>query len=147
MDLLQYRYSAHLQHVDRQEFWMEFDALFPPLLSHGGKSSPLCWTFREFEPYLLVTSLSLTLPQLQIAEHYLFDGHDQETWSYYGPLNILAYNVSFHPFSFPLELVLTHLLVGWIPQRTPRFPICTLDSITRTSKTRFRFLRSFTSTL
>ena len=30
----------------------------------------------------------------QIAEHYLFDGHDQETWSYYGPLNILTYNVS-----------------------------------------------------
>ena len=30
-----------------------------------------------------------------IAEHYLFEGLDQETWSYYGPLNILAYNVSF----------------------------------------------------
>ena len=29
-----------------------------------------------------------------IAEHYLFEGLDQETWSYYGPLNILAYNVS-----------------------------------------------------
>ena len=28
-----------------------------------------------------------------IAEHYLFEGLDQETWSYYGPLNILAYNV------------------------------------------------------
>ncbi|BGP34980.1 sphingolipid delta-4 desaturase [Rhodotorula toruloides] len=31
-----------------------------------------------------------------IAEHYLFDGHDQETWSYYGPLNILCYNVGLH---------------------------------------------------
>ncbi|GAA5878700.1 hypothetical protein JCM3774_000477 [Rhodotorula dairenensis] len=31
-----------------------------------------------------------------IAEHYLFEGHDQETWSYYGPLNILAYNVGLH---------------------------------------------------
>ncbi|KAK4702293.1 sphingolipid 4-desaturase/C4-monooxygenase, partial [Phenoliferia sp. Uapishka_3] len=30
-----------------------------------------------------------------IAEHYLFDGYDQETWSYYGPLNILVYNVRF----------------------------------------------------
>ncbi|BGP27273.1 sphingolipid delta-4 desaturase [Rhodotorula toruloides] len=32
-----------------------------------------------------------------IAEHYLFDGHDQETWSYYGPLNILCYNASIRP--------------------------------------------------
>ncbi|GAA5995344.1 sphingolipid delta(4)-desaturase family protein [Rhodotorula paludigena] len=31
-----------------------------------------------------------------IAEHYLFEGHDQETWSYYGPLNILCYNVGLH---------------------------------------------------
>lgn len=29
-----------------------------------------------------------------IAEHYLWDGLQQETYSYYGPLNILAYNVS-----------------------------------------------------
>lgn len=28
-----------------------------------------------------------------IAEHYLWDGMDQETYSYYGPLNVLAYNV------------------------------------------------------
>lgn len=28
-----------------------------------------------------------------IAEHYLWDGLDQETYSYYGPLNVLAYNV------------------------------------------------------
>ncbi len=31
-----------------------------------------------------------------IAEHYLWDGLSQETYSYYGPLNILAYNVCFH---------------------------------------------------
>ncbi|KAG6888194.1 hypothetical protein C0995_009974 [Termitomyces sp. Mi166 len=31
-----------------------------------------------------------------IAEHYLWDGMDQETFSYYGPLNLLAYNVGYH---------------------------------------------------
>ena len=28
-----------------------------------------------------------------IAEHYVWDGLQQETYSYYGPLNVLAYNV------------------------------------------------------
>jgi hypothetical protein len=36
-----------------------------------------------------------------IAEHYLWDGLEQETYSYYGPLNILAYNVSTIPSSAP----------------------------------------------
>jgi len=42
-----------------------------------------------------------------IAEHYLWDGLDQETYSYYGPLNILAYNVSSpHPrMSAPLPTI------------------------------------------
>lgn len=31
-----------------------------------------------------------------IAEHYLWDGLPQETYSYYGWLNIFAYNVGYH---------------------------------------------------
>ncbi|KAN0061671.1 sphingolipid delta-4 desaturase [Thecaphora frezii] len=31
-----------------------------------------------------------------IAEHYMFGGIAQETWSYYGWLNVLAYNVGYH---------------------------------------------------
>lgn len=35
-----------------------------------------------------------------IAEHYLWDGLEQETYSYYGPLNVLAYNASSFALSF-----------------------------------------------
>ena len=43
-----------------------------------------------------------------IAEHYLWDGLSQETYSYYGPLNILAYNVR-RDFSHCGESVLTSM--------------------------------------
>ena len=32
-----------------------------------------------------------------IAEHYVWDGLQQETYSYYGCLNVFAYNVRPHP--------------------------------------------------
>ena len=31
-----------------------------------------------------------------IAEHDMFSNIEQETWSYYGPLNIFTYNVGYH---------------------------------------------------
>lgn len=48
-----------------------------------------------------------------IAEHYLWDGSSQETYSYYGRLNLLAYNVGavvrHRPASDPPVL-------GWLSQ-------------------------------
>jgi sphingolipid 4-desaturase/C4-monooxygenase len=38
-----------------------------------------------------------------IAEHYLWDGLEQETYSYYGPLNMLAYNVRCSDHSFIIK--------------------------------------------
>jgi sphingolipid 4-desaturase/C4-monooxygenase len=38
-----------------------------------------------------------------IAEHYLWDGLEQETYSYYGPLNMLAYNVRCFRHSFVIS--------------------------------------------
>lgn len=66
--------------------------------------------------YLLASSfLAGSLHPLSghfIAEHYLWDGLDQETYSYYGPLNLLAYNVR-----------ISHLLLTVILTRNPRLDI------------------------
>ena len=50
-----------------------------------------------------------------IAEHYVWDGLKQETYSYYGPLNVLAYNVRLFPDALSLGLTLCRS--GGIPQR------------------------------
>ena len=44
-----------------------------------------------------------------IAEHYVWDGLQQETYSYYGPLNVFAYNVRSLPFCLFLPLPLCHI--------------------------------------
>jgi sphingolipid delta-4 desaturase len=48
-----------------------------------------------------------------IAEHYLWDGLEQETYSYYGPLNIFAYNVSMVPIYVYMPLNLFFQQVGY----------------------------------
>lgn len=52
-----------------------------------------------------------------IAEHYVWDGLNQETYSYYGPLNTLAYNVRLS--SVALSCWLTPGQSGGISQRAP----------------------------
>lgn len=49
-----------------------------------------------------------------IAEHYVWDGLQQETYSYYGPLNVLAYNVC--RLALRLNLRLSDgRITGWLP--------------------------------
>lgn len=50
-----------------------------------------------------------------IAEHYVWDGTEQETYSYYGPLNILAYNVS-ELVSMNAQILIAHTPTGRISQ-------------------------------
>lgn len=59
-------------------------------------------TMASWKPFIYLVFSSFFAGSLHpcaahfIAEHYLFGGLLQETWSYYGPLNILAYNVGYH---------------------------------------------------
>lgn len=73
-----------------------------------------------------------------IAEHYLFEGLDQETWSYYGPLNILAYNVR---LSLPPSRSHNLTRAGQIPQRAPRLSLDPLDPASCAEPTRKGILR------
>jgi sphingolipid delta-4 desaturase len=50
-----------------------------------------------------------------IAEHYVFDNYNQETWSYYGPLNMLCYNVSLSLSLFPFNSSDEIIPLGWVP--------------------------------
>ncbi|KAL8286914.1 hypothetical protein RQP46_003920 [Phenoliferia psychrophenolica] len=57
------------------------------------------WGWHPLVYFLLSSFFAGSLHPLAghfIAEHYLFDGFDQETWSYYGPLNVLVYNTGYH---------------------------------------------------
>lgn len=64
-----------------------------------------------------------------IAEHYLWDGLSQETYSYYGPLNVLAYNVC--PIESPHSITYSPShAYSWLLRRsatttsTTTFPAC-----------------------
>ncbi|KAG8906740.1 hypothetical protein FRB99_006231 [Tulasnella sp. 403] len=82
--------SQRLTHWHAQNIIIQivFDYIFIHLLG-----------FRAFTYLLLSSFFAGSLHPCAghfIAEHYLWDGLAQETYSYYGPLNLLAYNVGYH---------------------------------------------------
>ncbi|KAH9822691.1 fatty acid desaturase-domain-containing protein [Melampsora americana] len=109
-----------LNNVFGKTFFATFQILFYALRPGFVKSQkPTKWVFANFAlqltfNYFLYRTFGLTsLMYLLlssffagslhpcaahfIAEHYLWsEGGEQETWSYYGPLNLLTYNVGYH---------------------------------------------------
>lgn len=108
LDHLERAGPALVQRSGRQDARVELDAVLPPQQPHGGQLAPVCWSLCAHSLILsflvVLVCLADWLDDGQIAEHYLFDGHDQETWSYYGPLNILCYNVCVQFFTVPCSM-------------------------------------------
>lgn len=63
-----------------------------------------------------------------IAEHYVWDGTEQETYSYYGPLNALTYNVCSNETIRTSTLLTITDRLGGLSQRTPRLSFRSMDA-------------------
>lgn len=78
---------VHLLEVINLIIALTFDGLM--FYCFGGKTASY---------FILSTMLGLSIHPISghfIAEHYVFN-EGQETYSYYGPLNAITYNVGYH---------------------------------------------------
>ena len=101
----------------------------------------LMWGPRSFAYLVLAFFFSIGLHPLGarwIQRHYLVDGGEQETFSYYGKLNLLTFNVGYHNEHHDFPSVPWHRL----PQIRAIAPEFYADLAAHTSWTRllFRFL-------
>jgi hypothetical protein len=76
-----------------------------------------------------------------IAEHYIFDGLQQETYSYYGWLNWLAYNARVPNLRTRFLNPSNVSDIGWVSQRTPRLSLSRMDPSPGTTRPRPGILR------